>query len=81
MKDKLLEILKLLSERDMEVTKTFNGDGYLDKEISLLCEVILESYNIDTDNKNHDVIYEQLLNFADGDITKNKLLNKYLLKK
>jgi len=75
MKKDLLDVLKLLSEKDNDIGCMFNGDGFLDVEITALTEIIMEQYKIPTEN---ELVFEQLMNFADGSITKKKLLEKYL---
>jgi hypothetical protein len=75
MKKDLLDLLKMLSEKDNDVSCMFNGDGFLDAEITALTEIIMEQYKIPIEN---EIIFEQLMNFSTGDITKKKLVDKYL---
>jgi hypothetical protein len=74
-KEKLLDILKMLAGKDSDIECMFGGDGYMDKEITLLSEIIMEEYGIEKEN---EIVFEQLMNFCDSDITKEKLLSKYL---
>jgi hypothetical protein len=75
MKKDLLDVLKMLSEKDNDISCMFNGDGFLDQEITALTEIIMLQYGKEIEN---ELIFEQLMNFATGDITKEKLLTKYL---
>ena len=75
MKKDLLDVLKMLSEKDNDISCMFNGDGFLDPEITALTEIIMLQYGKEIEN---ELIFEQLMNFATGDITKEKLLTKYL---
>ncbi len=74
-KEKLLDVLKMLAEKESDIECIFGGDSYLSKEITVLSEIIMQEYDKEIEN---EIVFEQLMNFADGDITKKKLLEKYL---
>lgn len=74
-KEKLLDVLKGLCTIQNEVRKYFGDFEQLSNQISDLSEVIMEEYGFEIEN---DIVFEQLMNFGDGDITKEKLLEKYL---
>ena len=74
-KERLLDILKMLAEKDSDIECIFGGDCFMDKERTLLAEIIMEEYGLEKEN---EIVFEELMNFCDGDITKEKLISKYL---
>lgn len=74
-KEKLLDILKNLCTIQNEISEYFGEFEQLGEPISELSEIIIKEYGKSLDD---DLIFEQLMNFGDGDISKNKLLSKYL---
>ena len=75
MKKDLLDVLQMLVAKDSDIECMFGGDGFLDKEITIVSELIMKEYDIETEN---ELVFEQLMNFADGFLTREKLISKYL---
>ena len=76
MKKDLLDVLKGLCTLQNNIREVFDGDfELLGREISDLSEIIMVQHGIEVEN---ELVFEQLMNFGDGDITKKKLLEKYL---
>lgn len=74
-KKDFLDILKGLATTQNNIRDVFGNCNILDYEINDLANIIMEQYNIPQED---DLVFEQLMNFAYGDITKKKLLGKYL---
>ncbi len=73
MKYDLFDLLKSIEEKNQEINNIFGGDGYLDKEISILWAIIEYNMNIDIGNEKTGDI---LCDFACGDITKKQAISK-----
>jgi hypothetical protein len=71
MKKDLLDILKDLCTIENQIREYFGYFEHLGRSISDLSEIILEQYGKKIDD---DIVFEQIMNFGDGNITKKQLL-------
>ncbi len=78
-KKDLLDLLKCLENTSKEVEGLFGSCEYLHEEISILWEVILDSYGIDIRSFDiGDKGIDILAKFGEGKLTKSQAINRLI---